>query len=178
MKVLLLVLTVVILTFFALGCIKSEDKINYPSDDITSAHTPSSGPVSENISELDKEWGRNALFHANSLKIDVDSISQSENNSDYDSIISSGQTLVNDTQSALDDNAEYIVAPQYQDAQKEWVSTLQDLNSAGQATINLGKSGKAERSIFIDKVKETRFMLTAFAHFKKTKAYLDNTVSN
>jgi hypothetical protein len=178
MKVLFLVLTVIILTSFTLGCIKSEDEINYPSDDVTSAHAPNSESFSKNISELDKEWGRNALSHANSLKIDVDSISQSEKNSDYDSIISSGQTLVNDTQSALDDNAKYIVSPQYQDAQKEWGSTLQDLNSAGQATINLGKSGKAERSIFIDKVEETRFMLTAFAHFEKTRAYLNNAVSN
>ncbi len=90
----------------------------------------------------DIAWGNSVQKHLRILKTDLDGVSNATNNSDYTMLAVYAQQIVNDTQSAIQENDQYVVSPKLQDAQNEWRLALQDYNSAGQFLLQGANEAK------------------------------------
>lgn len=90
----------------------------------------------------DIAWGANVQKHLKILKTDLDGVSDATNNSDYITLAIYAQNIVNDTQTAIQENDQYTVSSKLQDAQREWRLALQDYNSAGQFLLQGANEAK------------------------------------
>jgi hypothetical protein len=90
----------------------------------------------------DVAWGNNVQKHLRILNADLDSVSNASSNSDYATLAVYAEKIVNDTQSAIQENDQYTLSSKLQDAQKEWRAALQDYNSAGKVLLQGANEAK------------------------------------
>jgi len=91
-------------------------------------------------------------------------------NSNYTTLTTIGQNIVDNSQAAITENEQYTLSPQLQDAQKEWGLALEDCNSAGKYIILIAsdvKNGNTS-SKFEDLEKYIKYRNSMNAHLKKT----------
>jgi len=127
--ILLVVLIVIGFAGSQYGDNASQAQLNSPLNTLKSAYQ-------------DIAWGTNVQKHLKILKTDLDGVSNATNNSNYTMLAVYAQYIVNDTQSAIQENDQYTVSPKLQDAQKEWRLALQDYNSAGQFLLQGANEAK------------------------------------
>lgn len=97
-------------------------------------------------------------------------VSDNLDNSNYTTLTTLGQNIVDNSQAAITENEQYTVSPQLQDAQKEWGLALEDCNSAGKYIILLAndiKSGNTS-SKFENLEKFIKYRNSMNVHLKKT----------
>jgi len=127
----------------------------------------------------DAEWNESLHKYTRVLGPDfknaqpiINTLNDSDNldNSNYTTLTTIGQNIVDNSQAAITENKQYTVSPQLQEAQKEWGLALEDCNSAGKYIILIAndiKDGNPS-SKFEDLEKYIKYRKSMNAHLKKT----------
>jgi hypothetical protein len=178
----LFLLTIILFT----GCINSTSN-NAPGSQNTPAQvqetpvqaqeTPvqvqASSPKPTDVVEYqDVDWINNAHMYGALIAVDYNSTERAvsdKNNPDYDLLVNTGQNMINDSQNALNDNNKFKLSPKFADAQREWVSCLEDLNNAGNYLVMGAKAGKnGDLSLLNDDVKKyVTYAHSSLAHMER-----------
>ncbi len=95
------------------------------------------------IWNTDHAWFGSVAHYSALLETNLDEISVTMNNRNYVALATIGQKIMDDTQTALEDNGRYTVSPMFQEAQSEWALSLTDLNNVGKYTTLIAKDLKA-----------------------------------
>jgi hypothetical protein len=125
----------------------------------------------------DIEWGGNVQKHLTILKADYDNVSTAVNSSNYTELAVSAQSIITDTQKAIDENDKYKVSPRLQDAQKEWRTALQDYNSAGTFLLKGANEVKKNAGGLENLKKATTSFNSGIAHLKSVSSSLGINLS-
>ncbi len=103
------------------------------------------GSNNEKTAYQDAEW--NESFHNNLALLHTD-MNNTDNALDLTddlndtSFIMAGQNIIDDSQNALNENNQFTVSPDLQEAQKEWVLGLNDSTSYGKCLLNMSNNSK------------------------------------
>lgn len=84
----------------------------------------------------DVEWLQLVTTDSSLLASDLNLISTTANNLDYDKLLYAGSRLSVDSSAALEESKKYQVSPQLQTAKREYELGLSDLNKAGEYTVS------------------------------------------
>lgn len=147
----------------------------------TPAQTPESAVVPASISAAvqagdyqDVQWIANVQKHSALLSKDVNELGTTSSDLGANELASYGQLLIMDTQSAIEENKQYVVSPKLQSAQKEWELALNDYSSAGELlsqaadkTNNVSNSDDTKRALSL--------VDSGSGHFGKVQEYLKTT---
>jgi len=119
-----LILFVLLASMFAAGC---------------------TGSNNEKTAYQDAEW--NESFHNNLAILHTDlnnSINAMDLTEDFNdpSFIMAAQNMIDDSQNALNENNQFTVSPDLQEAQKEWALGLNDSISVGKCYLNMSNNSK------------------------------------
>lgn len=103
------------------------------------------GSNNEKTAYQDAEWNESfhnnlALFHTD-LNNSISSMDLTEDFNDP-SFIMAAQNLIDDSQNALNENNQFTVSPDLQEAQKEWALALNDSMSYGKCYLNMSNNSK------------------------------------
>lgn len=103
------------------------------------------GSNNEKTAYQDAEWNESfhnnlALFHTD-LNNSISSMDLTEDFNDP-SFIMAAQNLIDDSQNALNENNQFTVSPDLQEAQKEWALALNDSISYGKCYLNMSNNSK------------------------------------
>ena len=140
-----LVLFIVLASLLAVGCTESNsEETDTENIEATSQTLETSSQATEDSSQdqdsyQDSEWLAYLQTHMAIIQLDLEGLSSAQGNRsgsfDTKVMIEHGQNLVNDTQTAIEENDKYTVSPKLQETQKYWRMSLQNYNSAGQFTV-------------------------------------------
>lgn len=108
----------------------------------------------------DAQWTANVQKHSASLSEDVKSVGNTSSNLDSDKLATYGQYLIDDTQTAIEENKQYKVSPKYQDAQNEWGLALQDYSSAGEFMVKASEEAESNNTN-VDDVKQAVLLINS-----------------
>ena len=103
------------------------------------------GSNNEKNTYQDAEW--NESFHNNLAILHTDlnnSINAMDLTEDFNdpSFIMAAQNMIDDSQNALNENNQFTVSPDLQEAQKEWALGLNDSTSFGKCLLNMSNNSK------------------------------------
>jgi hypothetical protein len=111
-----------------------------PTSESIHTSTPRAVPTED---YQDAQWIANVQKHLGLLSNDAEEVGNTTSNLDSDMLATYGQYLIDDTQTATEENKQYMVSPKCQDARKEWELALQDYSSAGELMIKASEEGKS-----------------------------------
>lgn len=124
---------------------------NDSGSDKIAPHPQASSPQSTLVSMYkDVQWGVNVQKHLDILKNDFNNVSYAANNSNFVELAAYTQYTINHAQTAIDEDDQYEVSPQLQEAQKEWRMALQDYNSACQFLLHGANETKSGNERFVN----------------------------
>lgn len=124
--------------------------------------------------DQDTEWTALMQNQSSMLQNDLIGISNNQNPFDAEGLAKSGQTLVDDTQKAIDENDNYIVSSALTKAKEYWETALRNYNMAGQFTVigaNAYLDGD-EDSALTNFQKSTTFFNAANANVNLSVSYM------
>jgi hypothetical protein len=125
----------------------------------------------------DAQWIANVQKHSVLLIKDIEEIGNTTSNLDSDTLATYGQYLIEDTQTAIEENNQYMVSPKCQDAQKEWGSALSDYSSAGKLMIQA--AGAKNNDTNGNDIKQALSLIdSGYVHFKKVQESLKTAALN
>lgn len=150
-KTISLILFVLLASMFAAGC---------------------TGSNNEKTAYQDAEWNESfhnnlALFHTD-MNNSIHAMDLTEDFNDP-SFIMAAQNLINDSQNALNENNQFTVSPNLQEAQKEWALALNDSISYGKCWLNISNNSKNnnETALYEDLNKSNSIGSSMVAHMNR-----------
>lgn len=163
--------------------VQAPDHISSPQSDEALQQTPTPSPISALIRTStsravpaedyqDAQWIANVQEHSATLSKDIEGIDNRTSNLSSDKLATCGQYLIDDTQTAIEENKQYIVSSKCQDSRKEWESALNDYSSAGELMSQA--AGEAENNNTNgDDVKQALSLIdSGSGHLKKVQEFL------
>jgi len=138
-----------------------------------SALTPTSTPRAVPAEDYqDAQWMANVQKHSALLSNDIEEVGNTTSNSDSDKLATYGQYLIDDTQTAIEENNQYVVSPKCQDARKEWELALNDYSSAGELMTQVA-GGANNNNTDSDDIKQALSLIdSGSGHFRKVQEFL------
>lgn len=140
-----LVLFIVLASLLVVGCTesnseeKNNESIESPSQTLETSSQAIEEPSNDQDGYQDSDWLAYLQIHMAIISLDLEGLSSAQGDTpgsfDTKIMIEYGQNLVNDTQTAIEENDKYTVSPELQETQKYWRMSLQNYNSAGQFTV-------------------------------------------
>ncbi|WP_292390586.1 hypothetical protein [Methanosarcina sp. UBA5] len=145
------------------------------------------GSNKEKTASQDAAW--NESFHNNLALLHTDlnnSINAMNLTNDFNdtSFIMAGQNMIEDSQNALNENNQFTVSPNLQEAQKEWALGLNDSISLGKCLLNMSNNSKNNNETALNEDVENMYSLgsSMSAHMNRAatlaKIAQDNEKSN
>ena len=151
---------------------------NEPNNDKIASQPQASSPQSILVSVYkDVQWGANVQKHWTILTTDINNVSNSANNSNYAELAACTQYTINHTQKAIEENDQYKVSPQLQEAQKEWRMALQDYNSAGKFLFQVTNETKSGNERFVNFKHAATLSNSGTSHLKRMSESLGINLS-
>jgi hypothetical protein len=168
----------------AVGCAESgSEKTNSQSTGDSAQTIENSSQVHENnltstdtSTNQDAEWISIMQVQSNMIQTDFAEISSNQDPFNAEGLAKSGQTLVDDTQKAIDGNNNYTVSPALSEAKEHWEIALRNYNMAGQFTV-IGANAYLDgddASASTNLQKATTFFNTGTANVNLTVSYMKN----
>ncbi|AYK15791.1 MAG: hypothetical protein ACOX7X_00795 [Methanosarcina flavescens] len=138
-----LILLILLAVVMAVGCTESSnEKTNSQSVGNSAQTIENSSQVHENnltttdtSTNQDAEWISVMQAQSDMIQTDLAGISSNQDTFDAEGLAKSGQTIVDDTQKAIDENDNYTVSPALEEAKEHWGFALRNYNMAGQFTV-------------------------------------------
>lgn len=115
----------------------------------------------------DVQWGANVQKHLTILGTDFNNASNAANNSDYAAFVACTKYTINHTQKAIEENDQYKVSPQLQEAQKEWRMALHDYNSTGHFLLQGTNETKSNNERFVNFKQAATLGNSGTSHLKR-----------
>ena len=152
---------------------QSTETLQPTSTPPASASTPTLNPKTAPTEDyLDAQWIANVQKHSVSLSKDVEAVGNMTSNLSSDTLTTYGQYLMDDTQTAIEENNQYIVSPKCQDAQKEWELALDDYSFAGKLMTQVAGEAKNNDTNGEDVEQALSLIDSGSGHFSKVQEFL------
>lgn len=166
----------------AVGCAESGNEETNSQDVGEASQTTESSAQAQDTPEStatsvdqDAEWIALMQNQSSILQNDLTGIGSNQNPFDAEGLAKWGQTLVDDTQEAIDENDKYVVSPALTKAKEHWEIALRNYNTAGQFTV-IGANAYLEGdedSASTNFQKATTFFNTGNGNVNLTVSYME-----
>lgn len=140
-----------------------------PISGSTPASTPKTVPTED---YQDAQWIANVQKHSGLLSKDIEAVGNTTSSLDSDSLATYGQYLTDATQTAIEENNQYIVSPKCQGAQKEWELALDDCSSAGELMTQAAGEAKNNDTNGNDVEQALSLIDSGSGHFSKVQEFI------
>lgn len=139
-----LIFFVLLATLIVAGCSGSSNDTAPYTQNNSSQIKASPQNSTNNVTYQDAEWVNNVEDNRDLINADLNNSTHATIISDYKTLATSGQNLINDSQNALNQSNQFSVSPAYKNAQKEWKLSLENVSNVGKYAILVANDGENE----------------------------------
>lgn len=177
-----LIFFVLLATLIVAGCSGSSNDTAPYTQNNSSQIKASPQNSTNNVTYQDAEWVNNVENNRDLINADLNNSTHAIIISDYKTLATSGQNLINDSQNALNQSNQFSVSPVYKNAQKEWKLSLENVSNVGKYAILVANDGENEsvtQTVMNEDIKKMGFYYnSAVFHSQRARICIKSAQKN